>query len=675
MENLPNSNFNGKQMENELEKKYNYVYFNFKHEKNKQYKISLSSYYTSDTLELIEEKDLVYTVNVSLIVKIYRFKIIPDLLKKKNDNKEFEIDVIFEEENKAKCHYAINFKDDDRDFYEYKLKLEEINILPLELDEQFEIYSDILKNKYKKSQKTKENEDFILSSLLVLKEEDNKYDLLFYLLIFLHNFATDFVQNHILAFDPKKIKEVGETQERRLKPIKNEINHYVKNPEKIHIKDENFRLEITKLFYSLALYFNLKFQKEKVKEMFENENICEYLYEKLSSYREFFKGLILPKKDIINLIKRAKKYEQILTLLFYLGTDICVFLELIKETGFYIYKFQKEDMYKNNDSRIDIEIYVEPKIEDNLDLILSFLEGFKNLIWLVNEEMILIKYSSLIIEKYSEFYDEINLDKLFSLKAIVELIKQIDQRFDCKINLDEKIHRTGLKLIKNGKIKNMEILQYIKRDIYFKYKDYNNKIYRPLEILDGIDISLIEDKNEFFKEWDTINFFSIYELQQEDFLIKIASLINEMKNFGYLFRFYKTEQEYPRKAVIKSLQNRFLEILPTYNNINCPNFIKDVVELIYLSDKNKVDIKNFLYEIIEQKFKVKTINDIYINLIENHKDLSKEFDKITLTIFNKYQGNPDPIILAYLIDKCRNLGDDLLSKINNYILKEDDIFL
>ena len=44
----------------------------------------------------------------------------------------------------------------------------------------------------------------------------------------------------------------------------------------------------------------------------------------------------------------------------------------------------------------------------------------------INEDMKLIKYSSLIIEKYSEFYDEINLEKLLILKSIVKSIKKID---------------------------------------------------------------------------------------------------------------------------------------------------------------------------------------------------------------------------------------------------------
>jgi len=675
MENSSNSN--KEQSDNQAEKKYNYIYFNFKHEKGRQYKIYLSSNYNaSDTLELIEEKNIDNYFIGHLIVKVYRFKILPDLLKKKNENNEFEIELIFEEENKDKHHYTIRFKDIDRDFYEYKLKIEGIDILPLELDEQFGIYLEILKDKYKKNQKAKENEDFISSSLLLLKE-DNKYDLLFYFSIFLNSFATDFIQNHLLTFDLKKIKGIREIPERRLKPIKNILNKFLKNPEQIHIKDEKLRIETTKLFYSLALYFNLYFQKEKIKEMFDNDIICEHLFEKLLSYRKFCKDLILPKNDVIKLIKKTKKYKQILTLLFYLGTDCSTFLEVVLETKEYIYKLQKKMNMDNKDKElynnlIDIEKFVIPKKEDDLNSIFSLIERLKDFTININEDMKLIKYSSLIIEKYSEFYEEIEIDKLFVLKYIVENIKHIDPKFDCKCNLDEKIHKTGLKLIKNRKMKNIQVLGFIKRDIYYMDKNYNKKKYRPLEILDGIDISLIEDKKNFFKSWNIINFYPMFDSQFEDFSKKISSLITEMKDFGYLFKLFQIDQEEPRKEAIKAMQNRFIEILPTYNNKICVNFFEDVVELIFLSDIKKVDIKKFLYD-IEKYINIKIVNDIYINLTEKYKDLSKECNKIIIKFFTE-NNNSDPISLAYLIDKCNNIGDDVFSKINNYVLKEDDIF-
>ena len=417
-----------------------------------------------------------------------------------------------------------------------------------------------------------------------------------------------------MAFDPKKIKRIGEIPERRLKPIKNIINKFIKNPENIHGKDENLRLETTKLFYSLALYFNLYFQKDKIKEMFDNDKICDYLFEKLLSYREFFKDLILPIEDVAKLIKnkeKVTKYDHILTLLFYIGTDICDFLEIVTDTKDYIYKFQKEEMNKNKnnkfyDNKINIENYVVPKMEDNLDDIFTKLENLKMYTSMINEDMILIKYYPLIIEKYSEFYDHVNLDKLITLKSIVESIKKIDQTFESKCNLEEKIHKTGLNLIKMGKIKNIEILNLIQTGIYYPNNSSNNKFSFPLEYLDGIDISLIDDKkNDFFKKWNAINFYSMYGNELGNYLKKVSSLIKEIKDFGYLLKFHKSPEEEYKKEVIKSLKTRFIEIIPTYNEKECPNFINDVVELIYRIDYYKSEIKKFLVEIIEKKFNVK----------------------------------------------------------------------
>ena len=365
----------------------------------------------------------------------------------------------------------------------------------------------------------------------------------------------------------------------------------------------------------------------------------------------------------------------------YLGTDCCLFFKIVGETKDFIYKFQKEEMNKNKDNesydnRIDIEKYVQPKKEDDLSEILCAIEELKICTTMINDDMKLIKFSSLIIEKYSEFYDGIDVYKLISLKNIVDSLKQIDNTFDCKCNLDEKIHTTGLKLIKEGKIKNKEILDFIESDIFFIDKRFNHKTYRSLEIFDGIDITLIEDKNKFFEKWNSINFYSIFESQFDDFLKKITSLIKEMKDFGYLFKFYKSKY-FPYlcyKAIFKGFINRFIELISTYKENECPNFFEDTAELIYKSDLTKVDIKNFLTKTIEKNFNLKIINNIYINLIKKHKELSKECNRIIIKFFNEYTGDLNPISSAYLIDKSNNIRKDLFLNINKFILKEDEIF-
>ena len=71
---------------------------------------------------------------------------------------------------------------------------------------------------------------------------------------------------------------------------------------------------------------------------------------------------------------------------------------------------------------------------------------------------------------------------------------------------------------------------------------------------------------------------------------------------------------------------------------------------------------------------VKTVNDIYINLTEKYKDLSKECYKLVVKYFTEYKENSEPISLVYLIEKCNNIRDYIFSNINKYTLKEDDIF-
>ena len=103
------------------EERSNYVYFIVTHGKTKQIKISISQEYIgADTLEKIEDKD----VDGSLSTKVYRFKILPESITKKEGQKEYEIIVLAEEEkNGNKEKYIINLKDLKKDKYEYNFSI------------------------------------------------------------------------------------------------------------------------------------------------------------------------------------------------------------------------------------------------------------------------------------------------------------------------------------------------------------------------------------------------------------------------------------------------------------------------------------------------------------------------------------------------------------------------
>ena len=67
----------------------------------------------------------------------------------------------------------------------------------------------------------------------------------------------------------------------------------MKKPEKIRVDNENSRKSATELFYFVALYFDMNFQKEKLGELLGDEKIFDYLCDRLIKYHDFLKNLIL----------------------------------------------------------------------------------------------------------------------------------------------------------------------------------------------------------------------------------------------------------------------------------------------------------------------------------------------------------------------------------------------
>ena len=202
----------------------NYAYYMipYEREKEKDYKIYLSKEYKGyETLEEIEKRN-VEESKFDLIVKIYRFKIISE------EKKIITVSVIVEEKNtNTKHEFIINIKCNGKDYYEYNFKIEKIDILPLKYEEQFGIYINILRNKYKKKQKSIENEDLILASQSLLKG-DKKFDLLLYLLIFSECFTTKLVKTHFIIFKPNKIKGIGEFSPKKVNLLSNMLNLYLR---------------------------------------------------------------------------------------------------------------------------------------------------------------------------------------------------------------------------------------------------------------------------------------------------------------------------------------------------------------------------------------------------------------------------------------------------------------
>ena len=386
---------------------------------------------------------------------------------------------------------------------------------------------------------------------------------------------------------------------------------------------------------------------------------------------------------ISKLITKTDDYNQVLNFLSYLGKDVIQFLDVLNdEKNFITDLFQKEKskIEKENESikekkkkklvpMIDAEKYIQPKKEDDILQLNRLMNELSN--YQQENGIFYIKFSYSFFEKYIELNNGINYDNLGLIKNIIENYKKNDSSFQCKVNLNEIIHENGVNLAKKGLLKNIELLEFIKTDTYFHDKKYENK--RSIEIINGIDISTLEPK--FFKTWKNVNFYTIFRTNFDGFLKKISLLIKEMKDFGLLFSFYDffQDNEYKYEA-ISYMQKRFIEIFNTYISEKCPNFKDDVSKLIYWSDKKNVNLKKFLKEEIQKNLDAEKVNEIYLKLIEEHQDLSKDIKGIIIEFFTS-NINAEPSKLLYLIKNCQKLRSDLFASINKFIIKEDDFFL
>ena len=681
-------------MENKPEKKEeaktdcNFIYFIDTHEKTKKFKIYLSEdYKEAESLEKIKEDEIKKDLN-ELAYEVYRFKIIPGSLKE-NEDKKYHILVFGNEEDGKKHQYSINFMDDTKDFYEYDFKIEEIDNQPLSHEEQFEIYVEILRKTFKKQMNTPENENLILSTSRLIDEEGKKYNFFFYLLIFLECYKTKFVQQHLLKFKPEKIEGLGTFPEKKLNQIKKILNLIGKNPSKsLSLQNTKDETELMELFYSILLYFNINFEKDKAMEMFKDDKILTYLSKKLISFHSLYQGLILEQDIVIKLIEKAKTTDEILGFLPYIGNDIIDFLELIYKEKEHIFKIYEDELdklkYDNENKKegkngkkeiqlIDVEKFIVPKKTDDIAKI--NVSASKIFVEQSDKRLIIIKFSQNLIAKYIEFYNLKNLDGLQLISNLINLIKKNDKKFEFKYeekDIDLIIHDTGINLIKIGEMKNNEILDFIKSDLYFNDKSFDKKFYRPLEIFDNINIETLDEK--FFNNWCTINFNKMFSFCMNDFYKKLASKIKDMKDFGILLKLFLIDnaKEYKVEA-LKILKDKYLELFPTLQFEKCQDFVKNTITLISSFDSKKCDrdIKELL-GFIQNNLDFEKVNELYLKLTEENKNLTEKTKSYLVQHFTTDKNNLNPTSLVYLIKNCVNLRKEIFSKINKFILTEND---
>ena len=229
-------------------------------------------------------------------------------------------------------------------------------------------------------------------------------------------------------------------------------------------------------------------------------------------------------------------------------------------------------------------------------------------------------------------------------------------------------------MIKQGKLKNIELLNYLKESKYFHQKEYASLLYRPLDIFSGIDLETADEK--FYKLWNEVNMFGMYSFSEKEAKKNISNKITDMKDFGKLFRLFNfNENKILDAKNLNFLLSKFIDLINTYKKDSCPNFINDISLLIYGMNKANYSCKNFL-EFIQKKLDSETVNEIYLYISKKYFDLSKE---IIICITNYFINNKNNLQFQKIIDLLKivqniNFLKTVFNKIDKLVIKEEELF-
>ena len=664
----------GEKKPEEENREYHYIYFNEIHDKSKEIKMEISNEYEgNNTLEIFDGKNpFESNYNSTTILKIYRFKLYPDLFEQ---NKKIKINI---EQNNNKSQFIFNLEKIDihKDYYEYDLDkgIDQIDFIKTSYEQQLEIYNNFIQNTLKKKQDSRENEEFILSTQKSITENNIEYTFYFYILIFKKCLDTKMMQKHLLIFDPTKISEIGNVPEKEIKAIKTLIDNRIKKANEIIIDNEEQRQKIIQQFYFVIFYFNNFFNKEKTIEMMNDNEIFELISDKLFIYNKKFTGLTLTNEQCDKLIVKAENFNQILIIMNYLGYNLLNLIKVIYNNFEKISKLSSEkpkDKEKVNDEEEDYYIikadyYAVPNANDNLEEIYTYLNQLLTFEKLKNNQIIL-KFIPEFFHPYKNYNVNINLNNLIFLKEIIENIKKLDKKFELDLDLNEYIHITGLKLIEEKKLNNNDILLFIDKNNYYNDKDYaKNPERRNLKILDGIDIQTLD-----INHWQNYDFKEMFKYQLDEFAKKVVSFVKHMKDFGKLFQLLKVDKsDNIPTAYINELKRRYKELFETYSVKGCPNFLDDSAKLLLLIHKSKVSFREFLRE-LQKSLDINMINKILIKLSEG--EIPNDLNKKIVDFFTK-EKNANPTTLIFLINNCKKLRKDIFQNMDIFIPTEEDIF-
>ena len=657
-----------KENENEKEKdNFNNPYFVYlidAHNQSRNFEIALADSYglKSLNMELLEQKEFLYTAQFKYIYKVYRIMIIQKDI-------QFGVSIQYKEDGKNNNIYKriitnediikstsnvflYNFQNIDKTHNNCFSK-NSMDEFPLSVSDQFKIYLNILKEKYNINRTSKKSQDCIKYIMEILKHI--QYEFCFYITVFAACFDTSNCNQLLKLFKTDKtLIQLGEFNNEDLTYYKDIINSIIQKPNLVleTINDEE-RASARISLYAIILIFDLKFQKEKLKLIYWNENLLCSIFYQYYHFIKFFDFNAI--KEILSLI------DDCYSIVYILNRTKDYLLEKFYEKK----KIAEKKGEKVKDLIIQVDNYVIFKDEENkLDKILIFIESITE--FQKEKNTSFISFSPNFFLTMTKLINEKNIEQLFIIKNIQNILKSktFENSFNSsKIDIDKILDHILNKSIMN-------------KDFSFfnsKCEPLINYLYKNDKYLDEYAIELIRrnEKNDEFLR----NRKEKKRNHGKNFIKNACSAVTSLDQFDLLFKvlFEGKESKEFLQSSLTSIQKTFFLISKQYTNQTLMTYLDIISELIYKSNLNleSENIGNFLEE-IEKNLNKDFIVNLYVNTLNKYQILS-------IDIKNKiysYLGKLDPKYISILIrDLKENSFDFIKRDLLKYVIKEDEFFI
>ena len=651
---------------------------------DKKIKISSSSRGLENLKNISKEKyeDAKYK-DLEFYKNIYSFDINPANLNKKENKGEIVLIVRDEKNKEIKFKFLTIFKDNDHKFiYNINFKYQEgwgKNYEPPR-SATLSNLTQLLNYKTVATKNAAPLKESLLKALfndsfsLIEKGNEKNYDIDFYLELFKLRYNGEEILKLLDALNLRKInissnKQATKKYSKALKVVEGKIKkgEIFKN---ITVEADKNKYKIN--FYTLLLYFNSNYDLESLNSFMQNKDIWKLLINILQKNDIFFYNIDIPKELIDEMFKQTPITFQKIVSIFNYIKSLEITLTYINMNIDKIYNCcldKNKNIMKN---KLDLATFnIVPKETDNyskiyneLNKVIQYEKSHKQFI-IINDNL----WGMFIHTNFSK-----NLNNLVIIDKCISLCKDVDKNLT--LDIKKEILDSVVNMIKEGMLKNNELLKFIKENYYILNNKNESLLYKPLEIFEGIDLN--NTNEEFYKLWKEVNLLKLYSFLGHRHEKIIIDKINHMKDFSKLLRLFNFPHTSSKDQVlIAMLRFKFRNLMNTLTKETCPNFINDTSLFIYGIDKSSNNgniLKQFLDENIKKNFPQEITDEILLNISNNYQDISKDLIKYITKYFINDKSNVKMVIKLLKIVSNKNFLKSIFYEINIYSIKEEELF-